>query len=224
MEPEQKRRLGWMIGAAFVLLLIMLIVPRFKPSAHPGETDDNTSIQPASIATTPATTVANNNTLSTSIENGGLTGNATTKDSTETATGTGGFSLGAGGAFSLIWRLGLVVVVIGGSIFGLRWWNRRVSGPRSTTGYLRIVDTLAFQGGRSVHLVAVGERVLVVGATTQQLSFLTELEDDEATTILKQQAANDEQSVSAFAAQLFQSLKRDVPGGPSRIAVAEETE
>jgi flagellar biogenesis protein FliO len=71
------------------------------------------------------------------------------------------------------------------------------------------VDTLPFQGGRSVHLVAVGERVIVVGATAQQLSFLAELKAEEATSLLEQRSTTPEPSVSAFAAQLFQSLRRD---------------
>ncbi len=215
MKKEiDQRRLMLMIGAAVALLLIMLIVPRFKPSAHPGED----AVESPSIQSATTDSQASNEGSGFT----GVTGNASLE--AEPEAGGGGFSLGAGGAFSLIWRLGLVIIVIVSSIFGLRWWNQRVAGPRSATGYLRIVDTLAFQGGRSVHLVAVGERVLVVGATTNQLSFLTELEDDEAATILQHQDSSEETSVSAFAAQLFQSLKRDVPGGNTRMTVAEELE
>ena len=188
MDERSKKRLPWMIGAVVVLLLLMFLVPMFKPSAHPGEPSQSspsiTTGATADSAFSPATVPATN-------EEGG------------------GFSFGGGEVFSLLWRLALVLMVLGICVAGLRWWSKRTSGPRSSTGYLRIIDTLPFQGGRSVHLVAVGERVIVVGATAQQLSFLAELKDEDAATLLEDRAEAVEPSVSAFAAQLFQSLRRE---------------
>ena len=119
-----------------------------------------------------------------------------------------GFSLGGGQLVSLAWRLLLVVIIIAVSITGLRWWGRKSSGPKSTTGFLRVVDTLAISNGRTIHLVALGDRVIAVGATAQQLTLLNELTEPEATKVLDDAARPDEQPISQFAAQLFEQMKR----------------
>ena len=118
-----------------------------------------------------------------------------------------GFSLGGGPAVSLAWRLGLVAVIIAVSIVGLRWWGKRTSGPRSTTGFIKVVDTLAISNGRMIHLVALGDRVIAVGATTQQLTFLNELSDDESMKVLTMQPQGGDQPLAAFASELFQSMR-----------------
>jgi flagellar biogenesis protein FliO len=121
---------------------------------------------------------------------------------------TGGFSLGGGQLFSLAWRLALVVVIIAVSIAGLRWWGRKAQGPKSTTGFLRVVDTLAISNGRTIHLVALGDRVIAVGATAQQLTLLNELSEDEANRVFAEAARPDETPISQFAATLFEQMKR----------------
>ncbi len=191
MKERSNRRLGFMVGGAAVLLVLMLAAPMLKPSPSPGQREQTPSI------------VAND-----LFGASGSTTLATTSSAAADAD-SAAFTLGGGEILSLIWRLALVLGVLGICIFGLRWWSKRAAGPRSTTGYLRIVDTLPIQGGRSVHLVAIGERVIVVGATAQQLSYLAELKDEEASSLLTEREAPDHQSVSAFAAQLFQSLRRD---------------
>lgn len=121
---------------------------------------------------------------------------------------TGGFSLGGGQLASLAWRLALVVVIIAVSIAGLRWWGRKAQGPKSTTGFLRVVDTLAISNGRTIHLVALGDRVIAVGATAQQLTLLNELSEDEAQRVFNDSARPDEAPLGQFAAQLFEQMKR----------------
>jgi len=121
---------------------------------------------------------------------------------------TGGFSLGGGQLVSLAWRLALVVVIIAVSIAGLRWWGRKAQGPKSTTGFLRVVDTLAISNGRTIHLVALGDRVIAVGATAQQLTLLNELSEDEAQRVFNDSARPDEAPLGQFAAQLFEQMKR----------------
>lgn len=192
MKERSNRRLGFMIGGAAVLLVLMLVAPMLKPSSTPEQRE-----QTPSIVADDAFGISGSTTL------------ATTATTATTEADSAAFTLGGGEIFSLIWRVALVLGVLAVCIVGLRWWSKRASGPRSTTGYLRIIDTLPIQGGRSVHLVAVGERVIVVGATAQQLSYLAELKDEEATSLLTERETPEHQSVSAFAAQLFQSLRRD---------------
>jgi flagellar biogenesis protein FliO len=128
--------------------------------------------------------------------------------------GTQSFSLGAGDLASLAWRLGLVIAIIAVSIVGLRWWARRTTGPRSGTGFLRVLDTLAVGNGRTIHLVALGERVIVVGATQQSLAYLNELTEDETSRVMTEAAKPVDEALGNFAADLaaaFRGVHRDTP-------------
>ena len=129
-------------------------------------------------------------------------------DASPAPTTSSGFSLGGGQLISLAWRLALVIIIIGVSVAGLRWWGRRTSGPRSSTGFLRVLDTLAISNGRTIHLVALGDRVIAIGATAQQLTLLNELTEDEAAEVTERTARPEEPPLSQFASQLFEQMKR----------------
>ncbi|MCK9520348.1 MAG: flagellar biosynthetic protein FliO, partial [Dehalococcoidia bacterium] len=92
-------------------------------------------------------------------------------------------------------------------IAGLRWWGKRASGPRSVTGFIRVVDTLAISNGRTIHLVALGDRVIAVGATAQQLTLLNELSEEEGARVLAALPQQPQQPIASFAAELFQSMR-----------------
>jgi len=192
--PENRRRLAW-IGALCVALVAAVVFISAMAPKPPAE--DGPSLRPAESAAVPASETANAN---------------------AEASDRGGFSLGGSQAASLILRLGLVAIIIAGSIAGLRWWGKRTAGPRSTSGFLRVVDTLAISNGRSIHLVALGDRVIAVGATAQQLSLLNELTDDEAAQVRTMTAPDPAQPLATFATELFQSMRgRQRPGArPSR--------
>jgi len=192
-RPDRKRLL-WFAAIGGVVLAALLFVSMMAPSAHPGE---------ESPILRPQTTAAGS-----SATDEQLTGRTTVPAEADTG-GGGGFSLSGGEAVSLAWRLALAAVIIGVSIVGLRWWGKRTQGPRSTTGFIRVVDTLAISNGRTIHLVALGDRVIAVGATTQQLTLLNELTDEEAADVLTATPANGNgQQLSTFAAELFASMRR----------------
>lgn len=182
-DPRQRKRLIWMAGIAGVLLVSLLFISFFAPSTPNGQQGLDL-VPDTGVATTQQVAPAGDEGVSE------------------------GFSLGGGELASLAWRLALVVVIIFVSIAGLRWWGKRATGPKSTTGFLRVVDTLAISNGRSIHLVALGERVIAVGATTQNISLLNELSDEEAAKVLEQTARPEEQPFSQFATQLFESMRR----------------
>ncbi len=182
-------------GLLLVALLFISIAAPTTPSPAPANADA-VVLQPAGTAVSPSASSDNSNAVA-------------------PASGVAhGFSLGGGQAFSLAWRLALVVVIIAVSIVGLRWWGKKTAGPRSTTGFLRVVDTLAVGNGRTIHLVALGDRVIAVGATAQNLSFLNELSGDESQTVLQSVATQSDQPIAAFAAELFQTMR----GGRSKAA------
>ena len=186
-DPKQRKRLMWMAAIAGALLVSLLFISFFAPS--PPSAEQSLTLVPDSA--------------------GGTQQAAATQDEGVSE----GFSLGGGELVSLAWRLALVVVIIFVSIAGLRWWGKRATGPKSTTGFLRVVDTLAISNGRSIHLVALGDRVIAVGATAQQISLLNELSEDEASKVLEETARPDEQPFSQFATQLFESMRRGRSSG-----------
>lgn len=194
-DPKQRKRLIWMAAIAGALLVSLLFISFFAPS--PPDAEQSLTLVPDSTGGTQQVAPAQNEGVSE------------------------GFSLGGGELVSLAWRLALVVVIIFVSIAGLRWWGKRAQGPKSTTGFLRVVDTLAISNGRSIHLVALGDRVIAVGATAQQLSLLNELSDDEAAKVLEETARPEEQPFSQFATQLFETMRRGRQGPGSNAEYTE---
>jgi flagellar protein FliO/FliZ len=186
-DPKTRKKLLWAAVLGGALLCSLVFVSIMAPSTPPPSTSPV-------IRTNDAGEL-----LLTQEESG---------TSPQDEAGTSGFSLGGGELVSLAWRLALVVLIIAVSIAGLRWWGRKQQGPRSTTGFLRVVDTLAISNGRTIHLVALGDRVIAVGATAQQLTLLNELTDHEAQRVLDDAARPDEAPLGQFAAHLFEQMKR----------------
>lgn len=201
-DPKARKKLLWAAALGGVLLCSLVFISFAAPSS------------PATVEN-PRITTTESGAL---VLNSGTTTPGSSAAGTDSDSGAKGFSLGGGQLFSLAWRLALVIVIIAASIAGLRWWGKRTSGPRSTTGFLRVLDTLAISNGRTIHLVALGDRVIAVGATAQQLTLLNELTEDEAARVNEQAARPDEQPLSQFAAQLFEQMKRTTGRAPSRQA------
>ncbi|MFN8615619.1 MAG: flagellar biosynthetic protein FliO [Dehalococcoidia bacterium] len=199
-DPKARKKLLWAAALGGALLCSLVFISFAAPSTP--STVENpriTTTDSGAVVRGAPTTTANNQVSTTTVDSGSK-----------------GFSLGGGQLFSLAWRLALVIVIIAASIAGLRWWGKRTSGPRSTTGFLRVLDTLAISNGRTIHLVALGDRVIAVGATAQQLTLLNELTEDEAAKVNEQTAKPEEQPLSQFAAQLFEQMKRTTGRAPSR--------
>ncbi|MEO8538294.1 MAG: flagellar biosynthetic protein FliO [bacterium] len=194
-DPKARKKLLWVAALGGVLICSLVFISVLAPS-------------------TPAATESPR--IKTS-STGDLIFDSTTQTQTPAAAEhhSSGFSLGGSQLVSLAWRLALVVIIIAVSITGLRWWGKRTSGPRSTTGFLRVLDTLAISNGRTIHLVALGDRVIAVGATTQQLTLLNELTEDEASRVTAETARPDEQPLTQFAVQLFEQMKRTTGRGTS---------
>ena len=198
-DPKTRKRLTWLAGIAGAMLCALLFVSMFAPSGPSGA--ESPVLRPDQ---------------SSSLTAGPAAGQETSSGPDSST----GFSLGGGELISLAWRLGLVIIIIAVVIVGLRWWGRKAAGPRSTTGFLRVIDTLAISNGRTIHLVALGDRVIAVGATPQQLTLLNELTADEAGLVLAESANTSGQPLSQFAAELFQSMRRNSRNAPPRRSEA----
>ncbi len=84
--------------------------------------------------------------------------------------------IGAGELVGLLLKTGLVVALLGASLWALRRYAGTASGRRGT-GAVTIAETLPLAQGRAVYVLDVGDRALLVGATPQQLTLLGEVRD-----------------------------------------------
>lgn len=187
-DARARKRLIWAGALAATLVVSLLFISLFSPAGPKQTQIPEVRVSDSALAQSAAT--------------------PTTLAADTRSESGGGFSLGGGQIVSLAWRLALVVLIIGVSIVGLRWWGKKTAGPRSVTGFLRIVDTLSISNGRTIHLVAIGDRVIAIGATAQQLTMLNELTEGEARKVLTETPASADQPVIAFASELFQSMRR----------------
>lgn len=79
---------------------------------------------------------------------------------------------------NLILRLALVLVIIWFAIMAMRWWVRRMNGGvASGSGHLQVVETRSLGPNRSLQLVKVGSRAVLLGVTAEQISSVLEIDD-----------------------------------------------
>lgn len=78
-------------------------------------------------------------------------------------------------------RLGIVLVVIWIAVFAMRWYVRRSTGMPGAgfTRHVEVIETRALGPNRALHLVRIGERAVLVGATQERINSLMEIDDPE---------------------------------------------
>lgn len=86
--------------------------------------------------------------------------------------------LASGGLLvDVILKLGLVIALIYGSLYALRRWPGGALGARPARR-LAVLETSRLSPRQAIHLLRVGERTLLVGATDQAVTLLADLEPD----------------------------------------------
>ncbi|MEI7926733.1 MAG: flagellar biosynthetic protein FliO, partial [Chloroflexota bacterium] len=80
---------------------------------------------------------------------------------------------------SLTFRMAAVLGVIWGSVVAMRWYVRRMNGEANggLTRALQIVETRALGPSRALHLVRIGDRAVLIGATPERINALMEIDD-----------------------------------------------
>lgn len=119
-----------------------------------------------------------------------------------------------GMTFDLIVKLGLVVGLIYLTMWALRRYvlvgqTRGAAGP---SGRLEVIDTTVLAPGRTIYLVEVADRVLVLGATGTALATLAEIREPDAVALLKRTPEPAADAPPSFAAQL-RALADRLPHG-----------
>ncbi len=91
--------------------------------------------------------------------------------------GVGGYD--AGDWLGLGLRLGLVLVIVWGAVMVMRWYVRRTSGVTGGGGgrQLQVLETRALGPNRSLHLVRLGGRAVLLGVTPERINRLLEIDD-----------------------------------------------
>jgi flagellar biogenesis protein FliO len=84
-------------------------------------------------------------------------------------------------------KLLLVIGLVYAALAGLRWLQRldkrmgkRMGQAVGDDTTIRVLETTGLAPGRALHLVVVGEKTLLIGATDHQLSLLAELSNETA--------------------------------------------
>ncbi len=90
-------------------------------------------------------------------------------------------SFGLGDWVNLGIRLALVIGVICGAVHAMRWYVRRMNrgGGRNGLRALEVLETHALGPNRTLHLVRLGDRAVLVGATQERITQLLTVDDPE---------------------------------------------
>ncbi|GMU41591.1 MAG: hypothetical protein AMXMBFR23_24570 [Chloroflexota bacterium] len=90
-------------------------------------------------------------------------------------------TFGFGDWIGLLLRLGLVLGVIWGAVAAMRWYVRRSQGMGGRNGLatLEVIETHALGPNRALHLVRLGDRAVLVGATPERITSLLTVDDPE---------------------------------------------
>lgn len=80
----------------------------------------------------------------------------------------------------LIWKLALVLGIAYLSIYALRGIMGRQTTITGQKGRLKVLESAALGPNRAVHLVRVGNKILVLGSTPDQITAIGEVDEPEA--------------------------------------------
>ena len=68
------------------------------------------------------------------------------------------------------------VALVLGLLAGLLWWLRRVAGGGGAAGrHIRVIETVSLGPNRSLHLVKVGGRGLLIASSPEHCGLISEL-------------------------------------------------
>ena len=115
---------------------------------------------------------------------------------------------------SLALKLALVLGVVYLAMAGLRWLQKDRQNIGGGGTAIRVLETTGLAPGRSLHLVVVGEKTLLIGATDQQFTLLAELA--QVTPPLP-----DEEAVENQSSIFEEALQKQHQKQPQTIAASE---
>ena len=121
-------------------------------------------------------------------------------------------------------KLGVVVLLLLGTLWLIRYVRRRRDQPaagQAGVGFAEILDTTELSVGQHVYLLDLGDRVLVLGSTAQQVSSLAEITDRAEIESLRRRTGL--RKTRSFAGVLSGAIERAMPAARSRRSTDGET-
>lgn len=138
--------------------------------------------------------------------------------------GSGVTSFGTGEWFGLVLRLALVLGVIWAAVLGMRWYVRRMTGqagPRAGGRALEVIETRTLAPNRSLHLVRLGDRAVLIGVTPERITSLLAVDDpDEVQGFLDQPEGSGRRPLASMLAGLGAMTSRTPAGARPRARQA----
>ena len=97
----------------------------------------------------------------------------------EPAVGESVAGYGVSDWLNLVLRLGLVLIVIWVSIMAMRWWVRRMNGATGggSGRLLEVLESRSLGPNRSLQLVKLGNRAVLLGVTSDRINAVLEVTD-----------------------------------------------
>ena len=133
------------------------------------------------------------------------------------ASGSAGFNL-----FDLGWKVGLVIVIL---FITLRVLGRMQSAAPRKGNHLQVLESRTLAAKASLHLVAIGDRRLVVGLTPSGMVSLAEIDADELAAAEHEAEARESEETArtasagiSLAPSAIDSLMAPVDGFAGRLA------
>ena len=116
-------------------------------------------------------------------------------------------------------KLLLVIGLVYATLMGLRWLQKFKNPMGNGGATIQVLETVGLAPGRSLHLVVVGEKTLLLGSTEQNIAMLSELAD--AHISLPEEASAPE-APSAFEKELSQ-VETVLPDEPMAVPAWQAT-
>lgn len=136
------------------------------------------------------------------------------------AVGTGVVTLGVWDWVNLVVRLFVVIGIIWFAFWVMRWYNRRIQTGYGASRALQVLETRALGPNRSLQLVRVGRRAVLVGVTPERINQLLAIDDPEEVDRLAEAAIADRTAAPGLE-RLAGALSRiALPRRPPREAPA----
>lgn len=164
-STQKKKSQGWIIGAALLGLMIILGQVLYAP--------DNTP------APAPVENQASVSTPSADSESRGFLPEYN-PDNPELASVQTDNRPFWQIALDMSVKLLLVIALIYGMLIGMKWLQKVKNPAASGTATIQVLETVGLSPGRTLHLVVVGEKTLLLGSTEQNINTLAELSTEDA--------------------------------------------
>lgn len=93
--------------------------------------------------------------------------------------------------FPYVLRMILVLALVLGLIYGLYWLLKKAGRPRIVAdSHLKILASTSLSTGKSLHIVSLGDRAWLLGASDSSISMIAEIDDKEIIDTLELDARN----------------------------------